>query len=77
LLLQEWKIFCIFALSFTTQDNKKVYKMIKDSIEEQKRKTVCCPKCGRQTSFDPPRDAIDEEGEFYRCQHCGWPFHYT
>ena len=50
--------------------------MIKDSIEEQKRKTVCCPKCGRQTSFDLPRDAIDEEGEIYRCQHCGWPFHY-
>jgi hypothetical protein len=21
-------------------------------------------------------DAIDDEGEFYRCQHCGWPFHY-
>ena len=51
--------------------------MIKDSIEEKKRKTVCCPKCGRQTSFAFPSDAIDEEGEFYRCQHCGWPFHYT
>ena len=50
--------------------------MIKDSIEEQKRKTVCCPKCGRQTSFAFPDDAIDEDGEFYRCQHCGWPFHY-
>jgi hypothetical protein len=23
LLLQEWKIFCKFALSFSTQDNKK------------------------------------------------------
>jgi len=27
LLLQEWKIFCIFAMSFSTQDNKKVCKM--------------------------------------------------
>jgi hypothetical protein len=26
LLLQEWKEFCIFALSFSTQDNKKVHK---------------------------------------------------
>ena len=50
--------------------------MIKDSIEEQKRKTVCCPKCGRQTSFNLINDVIDDEGEFYRCQHCGWPFHY-
>ena len=76
LLLQEWKIFCIFALSFSTQDNKKVYKMKSEAEEKQKRKTVCCPKCGRQTSFAFPSDAIDEEGEFYRCQHCGWPFHY-
>jgi hypothetical protein len=21
-------------------------------------------------------DAIDDEGEFYCCQHCGWTFHY-
>ena len=27
LLLQEWEKFCIFALSFSTQDNKKVCKM--------------------------------------------------
>jgi len=40
LLLQEWKIFCIFALSFSTQDNKKVYKMKSEAEEKQKRKTV-------------------------------------
>ena len=76
MLLQEWKIFCIFALSFSSQDNKKVCKMKNESEQQLKRKTVCCPKCGRQTSFAFPSDAIDEEGEFYRCQHCGWPFHY-
>ena len=40
MLLQEWKIFCIFALSFSTQDNKKVYKMKSEAEEKQKRKTV-------------------------------------
>jgi DNA-directed RNA polymerase subunit RPC12/RpoP len=37
--------------------------------------TIKCPKCRKETSFEL-RDAIDEEGEIYRCQHCGWPFHY-
>ena len=41
-----------------------------------KRNTITCPKCGKVTSFNIPKDAIDEEGEFYRCQHCGWPFHF-
>ena len=41
-----------------------------------KRSTVICPKCGRETSFNIPSDAIDEQGEFYRCQHCGFPFLY-
>ena len=76
LLLQEWKIFCKFALSFSTQDYKKVCKMKNESEEKRKRNTVVCPKCGWQTSFNLIMDAIDEEGEFYRCQHCGWPFHY-
>ena len=40
-----------------------------------KRTTVVCPKCGKDITFNMPDDAIDE-GEFYRCQHCGWPFHY-
>ena len=38
--------------------------------------TIRCPKCRRETSFELARDAIDEVGEIYRCQHCGWPFHY-
>lgn len=41
-----------------------------------KRTTVVCPKCGKDTTFNMPDEAIDEDGEFYRCQHCGWPFHY-
>ena len=76
LLLQEWKIFCIFALSFSTQDNKKVCKMKNESEQQLKRNSIVCPKCGRQTSFNLIQDAIDEEGEFYCCQHCSWPFHY-
>ena len=50
--------------------------MKNESEEKRKRNTVVCPKCGWQTSFNLIMDAIDEEGEFYRCQHCGWPFHY-
>lgn len=42
-----------------------------------KRTIINCPRCGRQTSFILLSDAIDEEGEFYRCQHCSWVFHYT
>ena len=42
----------------------------------RKQGTVVCPKCGRETSFDMPSDAIDDEGEVYRCQHCWWPFLY-
>ena len=76
MLLQEWEIFCKFAMSFSTQDYKKVCKMKNKSEQQLKRNTVVCPKCGQRTSFNLIQDAIDEEGEFYRCQHCGWPFHY-
>ena len=41
-----------------------------------KRYMMVCPQCGRMTSFNMLSDAIDELGEFYRCQHCGWLFHY-
>jgi len=41
-----------------------------------KRNTVVCPKCGQRTTFNLIMDTIDEEGEFYRCQHCCWPFQY-
>ena len=37
---------------------------------------IICPKCGRETSFNLLSDAEDEDGEVYRCRHCGWPFHY-
>lgn len=50
--------------------------MTNNSHQNLKRTTVICPKCGQRTSFAFPGDAIDEDGEFYRCQHCGWPFHY-
>ena len=45
-------------------------------VERKVMTTMKCPKCRRETSFEMPRDAIDEDGEIYRCQHCGWPFHY-
>ena len=76
LLLQEWEKFCNFALSFSTSDNKKVCKIKNESEQQLKRNSVVCPKCGQRTTFNLIMDAIDEEGEFYRCQHCGWPFHY-
>jgi rRNA maturation protein Nop10 len=38
--------------------------MKNESEQERKSHTVVCPKCGRQTSFSFPGDAIDEEGEF-------------
>ena len=72
LLLQKWEEFCIFALSF----NKKVCKMKNETEQQLKRNSVVCPKCGQRTSFNLIQDAIDEDGEFYCCQHCGWPFHY-
>lgn len=39
--------------------------------------TIDCPKCKKPTSFEMMKDAIDSEGEVYRCQHCGWPFRFT
>jgi predicted Zn finger-like uncharacterized protein len=50
--------------------------MMINNEQELKRNTITCPKCGRQTSFNIPNDAIDEDGEIYRCQHCSWPFHF-
>jgi predicted RNA-binding Zn-ribbon protein involved in translation (DUF1610 family) len=38
--------------------------------------TINCPKCKEPTSFELG-DAIDELGEVYRCEHCGWPFRYV
>ena len=50
--------------------------MKNESEQQLKRNTVVCPKCEQRTTFNLIMDAIDEEGEFYCCQHCGWPFHY-
>ena len=50
--------------------------MTDNTLSNNKRSSVDCPKCGQKTAFNIPDDAIDEEGEFYCCQHCGWPFHY-
>ena len=47
-----------------------------DLFDGEYTMTIKCPKCGKETAFEPERDAIDDEGEIYRCQHCGWPFHY-
>ncbi|MCR4592465.1 MAG: hypothetical protein K5672_04845 [Bacteroidaceae bacterium] len=44
---------------------------------DNKRQTIICPKCKQRTSFIMQHDAIDEQGGFYRCQHCGWPFQYS
>ena len=50
--------------------------MTNNDKSDNKHCTVFCPKCGRETSFRMLSDAIDEDGEIYRCQHCGWPFQY-
>lgn len=39
--------------------------------------TIKCPKCEKPTSFELEKDAIDELGEVYKCQHCGWPFRFV
>jgi len=38
--------------------------------------TINCPKCNKETEFSL-NDAIDSEGEVFRCKHCGWLFRYT
>lgn len=37
---------------------------------------INCPKCGKETEFFI-HQAIDEDGETFKCQHCHWPFRYT
>jgi len=37
---------------------------------------IKCPKCGKETSFTLD-EAIDEEGEVFKCNHCHYPFRYT
>ena len=64
------------CLVFFNLKQKTVCKMKNESEQQLKRNSVVCPKCGQRTSFNLIQDAIDDEGEFYCCQHCGWPFHY-
>lgn len=37
---------------------------------------IQCPKCHKETEFFT-QTSISEDGEVYRCQHCGWPFRYV
>ena len=36
-------------------------------------KVVKCPKCNQDNVLDIAH-AIDENGEVFRCKHCGFPF---
>lgn len=37
---------------------------------------VKCVKCGKETEINIS-DAIDADGEVFKCQHCGYPFRYV
>ena len=37
---------------------------------------INCPKCHKETEFFT-QTSISEDGEVYRCQHCGWSFRYV
>lgn len=37
---------------------------------------VKCPKCKKETEIDISK-AVDEEGEVFSCQHCGYLFRYA
>ena len=37
---------------------------------------INCPKCGKETEFKL-HDAVDELGEVFKCQHCGYLFRYV
>ena len=37
---------------------------------------INCPKCHEETEFFL-NNSISEDGEVYRCKHCGWPFRYV
>ena len=37
---------------------------------------VKCPKCGQDTEINIAK-AVDEEGEVFKCEHCGFHFRYT
>ena len=64
-----FEIFFVTLQGFTN--------IISNKMTNHKHYTIICPKCGGETSFNVPADAIDEEGLAYRCRHCGWPFLYN
>lgn len=39
-------------------------------------KKIKCPKCQEETTIDIAK-AVDESGEEFVCEHCGYHFHYT
>jgi transcription elongation factor Elf1 len=39
-------------------------------------KTINCPKCGNPTTVDIV-NALDENGELFRCSKCNYYFRYT
>ena len=39
-------------------------------------KQIECPKCKKLTTLNIA-NTIDEEGEVFKCEHCGWPFRYV
>ena len=38
--------------------------------------SIKCVKCGKQTEINIA-NASDEDGEVFRCQHCGYYFRYA
>lgn len=50
-------------------------KVLKKEVE-MKEKTMKCINCNNEVEIDIAK-AIDEEGEVYRCPHCGFVFRYT
>lgn len=37
---------------------------------------IKCVKCGRETEINIS-NAIDADGEVFKCNHCGYPFRYA
>jgi predicted RNA-binding Zn-ribbon protein involved in translation (DUF1610 family) len=38
--------------------------------------TVKCPNCERETEINIAK-AVDDEGEVFMCEHCGFTFRYA
>ena len=37
---------------------------------------INCPKCKKETDINI-MDAVDEEGEVFKCKHCGYHFRFA